>query len=58
VASSCSFEELVTRLAEMLKAGASEERIDRFMETLSPAYRAEVLTAAQDLLAHDRARQP
>ena len=36
---------------EMLKAGAAQEQIDRFLEMLSPAYRAEVLAAARDLRA-------
>jgi hypothetical protein len=40
----------------MLKAGASQQQIDLFLEMLSPAYRAEVLSAARDLLAHDPAR--
>ena len=41
----------------MLKAGATQEEIDRFLEMLSPVYRAEVLSAARDVLAHDPARQ-
>ena len=49
MSSSCTFEELVARVAELLKAGASQEQIDRFLEMLSPAYRAEVLAAARDL---------
>jgi fatty acid-binding protein DegV len=57
VSSSCTFEELVARVAEMLKAGATQEEIDRFLEMLSPVYRAEVLSAARDVLAHDPARQ-
>jgi hypothetical protein len=56
--SSCTFEELVTRVAAMLKAGASREDIDQLLGMLSPAYRAEVLAAAGDLLAHHRATQP
>jgi hypothetical protein len=51
MSSSCTFEELVARVAEMLKAGASQEQIDRFLEMLSPAYRADVLGAARDLLS-------
>jgi hypothetical protein len=57
VSSSCTFEELVARVAEMLKAGASGDQIDRFLEMLSPVYRTEVLSAARDVLAHDPARQ-
>ena len=57
MSSSCTFEELVARVAEMLKAGASRDQIDRFLEMLSPAYRAEVLSAARDVLAHQSARQ-
>jgi fatty acid-binding protein DegV len=57
VSSSCTFEELAARVAEMLKAGASQEQIDRFLERLSPAYRAEVVAAARDVLAHDAARR-
>jgi hypothetical protein len=52
VSSSCTFEELVARVAEMLKAEASQENIDHVLQMLSPAYRAEVLAAARDLLAH------
>ena len=55
--SSCTFEELVARVAAMLKESASPGDIDQLLEMLSPAYRAEVLAAARDLLAHHRARQ-
>jgi hypothetical protein len=51
--SSCSFEELVSRVAAMLKQGVPQETIDRFLELLSAGYRAEVLAAADDLLRHD-----
>jgi fatty acid-binding protein DegV len=57
VSSSCTFEELVARVAEMLKAGATQEQIDRLLEMLSPVYRAEVVSAARDGLAHDPFRQ-
>ena len=57
MSSSCTFEELVARVAEMLKAGASRDQIDRFLAMLSPVYRAEVLSAARDVLAPDPARQ-
>jgi hypothetical protein len=57
VASSCTFEELVARVAELLGAGASLEQIDRFLEMLSLVYRAEVLSAARDVRAHESARQ-
>ena len=50
--SSCSFEELVSRVAAMLKQEVPQETIDRFLEMLSSAYRAEVLAAAHDLLGH------
>jgi hypothetical protein len=56
--SSCTFEELVARVAAMLKESAPQDDIDQLLEMLSPAYRAEVLAAARDLLAHYRARQP
>jgi hypothetical protein len=54
--SSCSFEELVFRVATMLKQEVPQETIDRFLEMLSAAYRAEVLVAAHDLLDHDPPR--
>jgi hypothetical protein len=57
VASSCTFEQLVSRVAEMLRAGAPLDHIDRLLEMLSPVYRAEVLSAARDVLAHAPARQ-
>jgi hypothetical protein len=56
--SSCTFEELVAGIAAMLKERAPQDDIDQLLERLSPAYRAEVLAAARDLLAHHRARQP
>jgi hypothetical protein len=58
VSSSCTFEELVARVAELLTAGAAQENIDQLLEMLSPAYRADVLAAARDLLTHHPARQP
>ena len=51
--SSCSFEELVSRVAAMLKQGVPQATIDQFLEMLSPGYRAEVMAAAHDLLRHD-----
>ena len=36
----------------MMKAGVSQDQIDQFLRMLSPPYRAEVLAAARDLLAH------
>jgi hypothetical protein len=44
----CSFEELVSQVAAMLKEGAPQEDIDRFLQILSPEYRAEVLAAARE----------
>jgi hypothetical protein len=51
--SSCSFEELASHVAAMLKQGVPQETIDRFLEMLSSDYRAEVLAAAHDLLGHE-----
>ena len=42
----------------MLDAGVSREEIDQLLEMLSPAYRAEVLAAAWDLLVHRPSTQP
>jgi len=58
VSSSCTFEELVVSAAEMLKSGAPQENIDQLLKMLSPAYRADVLAAARDLLTHHPVRQP
>jgi hypothetical protein len=52
--SSCAFEELVIQVATMLRDDVPRERIDRVLAALSPAYRADVLAAARDLLADDR----
>ena len=49
--SSCSFDELVGGLAEMLRDHAQEDDIKRFLEILSPDYQAEVLAAAHELVA-------
>jgi hypothetical protein len=57
VSSSCTFEELVARVADLLKAGAAQENIDQLLKMLSPAYRADVLAAARDLLTQHPARQ-
>jgi hypothetical protein len=57
--SSCTFEELVARVAAMLKEGVPQREIDQLLAMLSSAYRAEVLASARDLLRHDRGgRQP
>ena len=45
----------MSRVAAMLQQGVPQETIDRFLEMLSAAYRAEVLAAAHDLLGHDPA---
>jgi hypothetical protein len=42
----------------MLKSGAPQENIDQLLKMLSPAYRADVLAAARDLLTHHPVRQP
>ena len=48
--SSCVFGQLVSQVAAMLRENASQEDVDRFLEKLLlPAYRAEVLAAAQDI---------
>ena len=44
----CYFDEFVSHVARMLKAGASQGEIDRFLETLLPEYRSEVLAAAEE----------
>jgi len=49
---------LVARVTDLLKAGAAPENIDQLLKMLSPAYRADVLAAARDLLSCDPARQP
>jgi hypothetical protein len=46
---SCYLEEFVSHVAAMLNAGAPQQDIDRFLETLVPEYRAEVLAAALEL---------
>jgi hypothetical protein len=56
--SSCLFDELVARVAVLLKEGAPQEAIDEVLEPLSSAYRAEILAAAHDLAELGRARQP
>ena len=55
--SSCTFEELVARVASMLKEGVPQRDIDRLLAMLSSAYRAEVLASARDLLSRDRDRR-
>ena len=54
--SSCAFEELVSRVAAMLKAGAPQEEINLLLEILSPEYRAEVLAAAQELVSEPQTK--
>jgi hypothetical protein len=56
--SSCLFDELVGRVAALLKERASQEAIDQVLEPLSPPYRTEVLAAARELLEQDPARLP
>ena len=51
--SSCTFEELVSRVAAMLNEGVALEDIDQFLEMLSSEYRAEVLASAHDSVRHD-----
>ena len=51
--SSCTLEELVSRVAAMLDDGVPLEDIDQFLQMLSPAYRAEVLASAQDSVSQD-----
>ena len=51
--SSCTFEELVSRAAALLDEGVPLEDIDRFLQMLSAAYRAEVLASAQDSVSQD-----
>jgi hypothetical protein len=46
----CTFDELVSRVAAMLRDGVSQKDIDRFLNLLSPAYRADVLSSAEALI--------
>jgi hypothetical protein len=48
--SSCLFDELVAQVAALLKEGAPQEALDRVLKPLSSEYRAEVMTAARELL--------
>jgi hypothetical protein len=53
--SSCTFEELVARVAAMMREGASREDVEQLLALLSPAYRADILAGADDLLRQDAA---
>ena len=44
----CYLDEFVAHVAKMLDRGASQAEIDRFLETLLPEYRDEVLDAARE----------
>lgn len=46
----CHLDEFVRHVAVMLAAGTSQKEIDRFLATLQPEYRAEVLTAAREVV--------
>jgi hypothetical protein len=52
--SSCTFEELISRVATMLRDGSPWSEIDQLLKMLSPDYRAEVLASAQDLVKASR----
>jgi hypothetical protein len=54
---SCAFEELVSRVAAMLKESAPPADINRFLEMLSPEYRAEVIASAKELVEVSRPKQ-
>jgi hypothetical protein len=54
--SSCIFEELVARVAALLRAGTAQGDIDQLLAMLSPAHRAEVLASAHDLLDDSQPR--
>lgn len=56
--SSCLFEELVARVAALLKEGAPPEAIDQTLNMLSTEHRAEVLAAAHELAGLDPYTQP
>jgi hypothetical protein len=56
--SACLFDELVARVAALLKQGAPQEAIDRVLEPFSSEYRAEVLAAALESAGLNRVRQP
>jgi hypothetical protein len=56
--SSCLFDELVARVAKLLKKGAPQEAIDHVLRPLSSEYRAEVLAAAHESAGLDRVKQP
>jgi len=47
---SCSFDQLVGHVAILLASNTPSDDIDRFLETLLPAYRAEVLDAAKEVV--------
>jgi hypothetical protein len=47
---SCSFDQLVGHVALLLAGNTPADEIDRFLETLLPAYRAEVLDAAREVV--------
>lgn len=47
---SCSFDQLVGHVAMLLASNTPPNDIDRFLETLLPAYRAEVLDAAREVV--------
>lgn len=47
----CHLDEFVAHVAAMLREAAAQEDIDRFLATIAPEYRAEVLTDAAALVS-------
>ena len=49
----CTFEEVVSRVAAMLRKGVPQEDIDELLNLLSPIYQAEVLASAKALIGSE-----
>ena len=47
---SCYLDEFVSHVVMMLERGASQDEIDRFLQTIIPEYRVGVLAAAEEIL--------
>ena len=52
---SCYLDEFVSYVVTMLERGAAQDEVDRFLQTIIPEYRADVLAAAREIVQE---RQP